>query len=299
MSYMHPAALEARRKYLTRHDAWRFAPPGTPEAKMPGWLDPSATRVRLKEAQEEEARAAFAAEVKALQAQQDRLCEMLAEVKYQFAWRQMCRKYGYNPAQSRDELGRWADAGGGASTGVSDDGAPRGPILSDASPDPLRPGAQYAEAASKRYSVNLEADEAPRGIGHTLREHVGKSDAELIRKLDEDWQRFRTGRFEITEYLPAQGSFSSRESASDFVNRTLEDNKETVDRVASGRAKEAMVENRFGYVTGKEAFRANGDAEPHIRNTYGVRVVIRHDLRSENGYRVYTAFPVNELVRRR
>src|SRR3954462_11987088 len=28
----------------------------TPEAKMPGWLDPSAMRVRLKEAQEEEAR---------------------------------------------------------------------------------------------------------------------------------------------------------------------------------------------------------------------------------------------------
>ena len=57
MSYMHPAALAARRKYWTRHDAWRFAAPGTPEAKMPGWLDPSATRVRLKEAQEEEARA--------------------------------------------------------------------------------------------------------------------------------------------------------------------------------------------------------------------------------------------------
>jgi hypothetical protein len=34
MSYMHPAALAARRKYWTRHDAWRFAAPGTPEAKM-------------------------------------------------------------------------------------------------------------------------------------------------------------------------------------------------------------------------------------------------------------------------
>ena len=57
MSTIHPAALAARRKYWTRPDAYRFAPPGTPEAKMPGWLDPSATRVRLKEAQEEEARA--------------------------------------------------------------------------------------------------------------------------------------------------------------------------------------------------------------------------------------------------
>ena len=56
MSYIHPAALAARRKYWTRHDAYRFAAPGTPEAERPGWLDPSATRVRLKEAQEEEAR---------------------------------------------------------------------------------------------------------------------------------------------------------------------------------------------------------------------------------------------------
>ena len=57
-----------------------------------------------------------------------------------------------------------------------------------------------------------------------------------------------------------------------------------------------MMEKRFGYVTGKEAFRSNADADPYIRNTYGVRVVIRHDLRSERGYRVYTSFPVNEYV---
>src|SRR3954470_21074910 len=87
---------EHRRKLYERQDAWRFAPHGTPEAKMPGWLDPSATRVRLKEAQEEEARAAFAAEVKALQAEQDRLCEMFAEIKYEFAWRKLLRKYSPN-----------------------------------------------------------------------------------------------------------------------------------------------------------------------------------------------------------
>jgi len=51
MAWIHPAAVEHRRKLFTRADAYRFAAPGTPEAKMPGWLDPSATRVRLKEAQ--------------------------------------------------------------------------------------------------------------------------------------------------------------------------------------------------------------------------------------------------------
>jgi hypothetical protein len=123
MSYMHPAALEARRKYLTRHDAWRFAPPGTPEAKMPGWLDPSMTRVRFEEAQEEEARAAEAAsqeeferELQQLRASHERLKAELAEINYELAWRRMCRKYGYTPnqqvdrkwdGQPRDEGGRY------------------------------------------------------------------------------------------------------------------------------------------------------------------------------------------------
>lgn len=48
---------------------------------MPGWLDPSATRVRLKEAQEEEARAAFAAELKAVEAEHLALRRELDELK--------------------------------------------------------------------------------------------------------------------------------------------------------------------------------------------------------------------------
>ncbi|MEJ0076018.1 MAG: hypothetical protein WDO17_11325 [Alphaproteobacteria bacterium] len=87
MSYIHPAALARRRKYWTRHDAYRFAPPGTPEAKMPGWLDPSATRVRLKEAQEEEARAALAAEVRAFEAEHLALRRELDELKREVAAR--------------------------------------------------------------------------------------------------------------------------------------------------------------------------------------------------------------------
>ena len=69
---------------------------------MPGWLDPSATRVRLKEAQEEEARAAFAAEMAELQASHERAREMLAEVKYELAWRRLCREFGYVPNEQLD-----------------------------------------------------------------------------------------------------------------------------------------------------------------------------------------------------
>jgi len=82
MSYIHPAAVAHRRDLYTRHDAWRVAP----EAKMPGWLDPSATRVRLKEAQEEEARAEFEAQVRALRESHERarqLAPALPQVRLQ------------------------------------------------------------------------------------------------------------------------------------------------------------------------------------------------------------------------
>ena len=68
----------------------------------------------------------------------------------------------------------------------------------------------------------------------------------------------------------------------------------TVDRVAAGKLKEAKLQERFGFVTGKEACRPNGDSDPYIRDTYSVRVIIRHDKRSWRGYRVQTAFPVND-----
>src|SRR5947208_1634285 len=100
MTYFHPAWLEHQRKRFTRADAYRFAAPGTPEAKPPGWLDPSATRVRLKEAQEEEARAQEAAEqealereVAALRASHERARIMLADVKFELALRALGRKY--------------------------------------------------------------------------------------------------------------------------------------------------------------------------------------------------------------
>src|SRR5215210_2367950 len=55
MAWFDPRALEHRRKMFTRHDAWRFAPPGTPEAKMPGYLHPSARIAAFEKAQQEEA----------------------------------------------------------------------------------------------------------------------------------------------------------------------------------------------------------------------------------------------------
>ncbi len=115
MAWIDPRFEAHQRKRWTRPDSYRFFKPGCPEAKMPGWLDPWATRVRMQEAAEEEARAAFEAEVQALRASHERVREMLAEVKYELAWRRFVRKY--SPDQPRvpkgnPDGGQWTgDAG--------------------------------------------------------------------------------------------------------------------------------------------------------------------------------------------
>jgi hypothetical protein len=92
----------------------------------------------------------------------------------------------------------------------------------------------------------------------------------------------------------ANGSFDSGESANDFVNRTLEQNRNQVEAVATGPSIEAFITYRFGYKTGREAFREDADAAPYLRDTYEVGVLIRHDPRAARGYSVITAFPKNE-----
>ena len=107
---MHPASLEARRKNWTRPDAYRFAPPGSPEAKMPGWLDPWATRVRVKEAQEEEARAQEAAAQEEFERE---LLQLRWEVKkLKLEHELWLFEQKYSPNQPRSPTGN-PDGGGG------------------------------------------------------------------------------------------------------------------------------------------------------------------------------------------
>jgi hypothetical protein len=130
MSYANPIWLEGRRKYWTRPDAYRFAPPGSPEAKMPGWLDPWATRVRAKEAAEEAARAQADAEQEELERELAELRDanarvgiMLADVKFELALRALGQKYSQSqqrvPAGS-PEGGQWTSG----ATAIGDAAAP-------------------------------------------------------------------------------------------------------------------------------------------------------------------------------
>lgn len=124
---------------------------------------------------------------------------------------------------------------------------------------------------------------------YTLKEHVGKSDEEML-----DVVRKNSWRTWIAHGgTRRNGSFDSKESANYFINRTLEGNPELVDEVANDQRKSAFIKGRFGYRTGREAY--NNDKERiYMRDMYSVGVLIYPDTRSPRGYHVETAYPRND-----
>jgi hypothetical protein len=135
--------------------------------------------------------------------------------------------------------------------------------------------------------VNLNDEER---YGHTVRDHVNKTDTELLSE---------TGYWSVPggQMLHAQeGSFDNMGQASDLVNQTLARNADVVREVASGAEPNATINQRFGFVTGREAYQPPGEEnKPYVRPTYEVRVYIVHDAGAASGFRVRTAFPRNRV----
>lgn len=140
---------------------------------------------------------------------------------------------------------------------------------------------------TRRYTVDLEEEE--RRGGHTIREHVGKTDQELLSAAGEERHRADVEAGAAV----GRGSFDSKISANDFVNRVLQHNTSAIDLVAAGTVPRVKIDERFGYVTGKEAVWNDPATFPYMRKTYYVRVIVVHDSRVPSGYRVLTAFPIN------
>jgi hypothetical protein len=139
------------------------------------------------------------------------------------------------------------------------------------------------------YRVDL-LEEEDRG-GHAIKEHVGKSESYLKARVERE-------AFAIVERGDdfrglSVGSFSSVSSATKLINSTLAQNRDVVDRVAKGIDERAFVRSYFGSVTGQEAFLSRFHAQPYMRDTYGVGIVIVHDPRSPNGFRIQSAYPRN------
>lgn len=125
---------------------------------------------------------------------------------------------------------------------------------------------------------------------HILQDHVGKTDAELVERL----KALRSRVLIYDVITDRNGSFTSGESARDFIIRTIDMNHETVERVARGQLPGAFLTWRFGGGTGREAILIQHDPEIiRVRKTYEVGVYIVYEPNSEFGYRVRTAYPRN------
>jgi Bacterial CdiA-CT RNAse A domain len=332
MPYPDDSYLRHHRQRWLRHDAHLWVRPDAARF-FPAGTDPAVINPTLPRKPDAAKAAAFEAELAAEVAKGYRLLAVLreevtslrAELK-----RRRALEAKYSPSQLRVPAGnprggQWTDRNGGQGTVANpsqDPGQETGTSLAqpmgnvgvgDVSgssevrdlfrikPDGTRTDAtnlsdsivKVAAADDRRFYTPVLTEEEALG-DHALRRHADRTESSLIDWLNSKWKRVQTGNLEITEYPEAEGTFRSREEANDLVNQVLKRNTDTVDQVAAGKLKDATLQERFGFVTGREAFRPNGDSDPYIRDTYSVRVVIRHDARSWRGYRVRTAFPVND-----
>jgi len=176
MAWFHPAAVEHRRKLFTRpdgarylrHDAHRFGPPKSQEKS---WAARMVDQIRA-----EEAEVARAAEIEAFEAAHRALRRELAELNEELAWRALCRKYGFNPDQPRDELGRWTDAGGESDTSADQAGdystGAEARIMSDAGSGPAADDARYAQTRAvvdaSALTGHHDIDTATRALANRL-----------------------------------------------------------------------------------------------------------------------------------
>jgi HK97 family phage portal protein len=137
------------------------------------------------------------------------------------------------------------------------------------------------------YRVDL-LEEEERG-GHVIREHVGKSESYLKARVKREAFAI-VERGDSFEGLGV-GSFSSLSSATKLINSTLAENQAIVDRVVRGQDSIGFITSYFNSPTGQEAYLSRFHAQPYMRDTYGVSVVIVRDPRSPKGFRIQSAFP--------
>ena len=213
----------------------------------------------------------------------------------------------YDPGQPRVPAGN-PDGGHWTSTGASNIGPANVDDFYDRDfqPSPTR-GEEYDVAvidSPQQYVVNIaEEEHTPfKKGGHTITEHVGKTEGELIRRMDQNRKIKQVGPFsERYDFEEAVGTFENVARASELINTVLQNNKEFVDAVASGAmgTDGRAVQMRFGRITGLEAYRTHFSANVSFRYAYSVRVVIRYAPDRKRGYNVLTAFPTNGSLKGR
>jgi hypothetical protein len=130
--------------------------------------------------------------------------------------------------------------------------------------------------------------------GHTFERHVGKSEEHLKARVL--GSRTNIGGI-LTFGERRAGSFTSLEAANKLVSSTLAQNSNRIDGFVAGRYPYLLpvifVIAEFDRPTGYEAYAPNDRAQPRMRPTYGVAVRLFRTDRSEKGYYVSSAWPMN------
>jgi hypothetical protein len=126
--------------------------------------------------------------------------------------------------------------------------------------------------------------------GHTIGEHAGMT-YDYLKSRSRDEARRTLERGDYFDGFSV-GSFTSVQSANRLVNSTISDNQDKIDQGIRDGESRVLISKSFKSPTGYEAYLARAHAEPIIRDTFGVEVVIRPDPGSARGWRVHTAYPV-------
>jgi hypothetical protein len=279
-----------------RHDVKRFLKPGTDPADV----IPTLARQRDRED------AAFAAEIAKGYRVLAALREELASIRADLLQRRL-EQTKYSPSQPRVPAGdprggRWTDRSGGRGTvaGPSQDAdlaQPMGNVdIGDVSGSSelgdlfrIKPDSPRVDGVQLAGDPVDLLEQEQRG-GHTIGEHAGMTyDYLKSRARDEAWRTLERG-----DYFDgfSVGSFTSVQSANRLVNSTISGNQDKVDQAMRDGEPFVLISKSFKSPTGYEAYLARAHAEPVIRNTFGVEVLIRSDPGSARGWRVHTAYPV-------
>lgn len=156
---------------------------------------------------------------------------------------------------------------------------------------------QPTQKLPARFIVNLDEHEGGRHFGHTKRDHVGKSDAQLRRLMEKPRQR----RALVNRFRGSHGTFSSVQEGNKWVGAVLNRNREVIERYIESEGRELLkFDEYFGARTGREAYRPEKYSTRfrhrrlsalRFRNTTAVRVTILKSDEHRWGIAIVTAFP--------
>ncbi|MEO0333658.1 MAG: RNase A-like domain-containing protein [Bacteroidota bacterium] len=169
--------------------------------------------------------------------------------------------------------------------------------------DFLADGGVDAFIAAEQVATNGDIDTYDGGIvdltaheingGHTIRDHVGKSDAFLRRQLLE--VRGRSGN--VFKFKGAHSTFRSLQSANRLVSAVLNQQKAKLNEwLQSGNKEGLELEQSFNFSTGRIAYRKGRLAVDvpgpiFIGDANAVRVFIVPDKTRPEGFRIHSAYP--------